>query len=254
MGIFKFSVEDDARQGGLLVKADRDNTSVIYVLTDITVTREEEETGKIVTMKTYAVESSTRAAFSFVDLSAIAGVYYTYTCEVKNGNNVLETLVASGMSTFDGLLIADENESWITRWGTSDSEFKIDLKRNTQVNYVTTLSGKMPHRVANANTNYVSGTVNALFVPLGENCGEPDFSTDPTLYREAFMEFLCNNNEKLLKLNDGRAYIVSIDSSPYENWNKRHQLSTVTFSWTEIGEIDKPKYRHTGCPWIKAVE
>jgi len=254
MAILRFSVTDNPSQGGLTVTAVRDNTTVVHVLSDIIVTRED-ESGKVLTIKEFEVESSTRAAFSFVDLGAVHGVYYTYYCEVKNGDNVLETLAASGTSTFDGLMIADKNESWITRWGTSDSEFKIDIKRNTQVAYVTTLSGKYPHRVSNANTNYHSGTINGLFVPVGDRCGEPDFDkVDVALYREAFMDFLCNNNEKLLKLPDGRAFIVSIDGSPYENWNKYDKLSTVTFSWTEIEELEVPKYVNTNPGWTKAVE
>lgn len=254
MGIFKFSVADNPTQGGLTVRAVRDNMTVVHVLSDIIVTRED-ESGKVFTVKEYEVESSTRAAFSFVDLGVVPGVNYTYLCTVKNGDNTLEILEASGTSTFDGLLIADKNESWITRWGTSESEFKIDMKRNIQVSYVTTLSGKYPHRVSNANTNYHSGTINGLFVPAGSRCGEPDFDTvNITQYREAFMDFLCNNNEKLLKIPDGRAFIISIDGSPYENWNKYDKLSTVTFNWTEIEGIDMPKYTNTNPGWTKAVE
>ena len=45
--------------------------------------------------------------------------------------------------------------------------------------------------------------------------------------------------------------IVSIDGEITENWNPHTELSTITFNWTQIGEIDVPKYVNPNPGWTR---
>lgn len=186
------------------------------------------------------------------DLEVLNGVSYLYIVYMATSDNIVER---SGSATvtcsFEGLSIADATGSWKTAFGTSSSQYSESYKRNRQVQYVTTLSGKFPHRVSNSASNYTTGSISALWVPLGEACGEPTFPEETNKYREAFIEFLANGRDKLLRTADGKAYIVSIDGEITENWNPVVKLSTVTFNWTQIGEIDKPRYVSTGPAYVR---
>jgi hypothetical protein len=191
---------------------------------------------------------------TYDDLSVVSGVTYQYTVVMFNSNS---TVVRQGLGTaeckFKGISLADEDGSWHTDFGTSDSRYTESYKHTRPIQYINTLAGRFPHRISNGEANYATGSCSGLWVPLSDRCGEPDFTGDVDGYREAFIEWLTNGNEKLLRTGAGKAMIVSIDGDVSENWDANTQLTTVSFSWTQVGEIDKPTYTHDNPVWAKEV-
>lgn len=162
--------------------------------------------------------------------------YYEYEVRAVSDTETLETVKLSSYCRFDGLMLRDTTGTWVSAFGTSDSEYKCTFKKNANVVYVKTLRGKFPHAFVNAEDNYYTGSVTALFTFLDAE-GYPDFDNAIT-YRQDFIDFLCNGQEKLFKTEDGRIMKIAIDAGIQEDTNRINKLSTVTFNWTQVGEVD----------------
>jgi len=235
------------------------NVSVTYQLdtisgiTKLSLTRTNMTTGIVKVLIDKSVSAMEELSFSYDDLEVVPGVRYRYIVVMTQADN---TIVCQGVGyadcEFDGLSLADETSSWKTAFGTTDSRYSESYKRTRPVQYINTLSGKYPHRVSNSEANYASGSCTALWVPLGDKCGEPTFPEDCDQYRDAFIEFLMNGKDKLMRTR-AKAYIVSIDGEVQENWNPDTKLTTVTFNWTQVGDLDKPVYTPTSPGWVKEV-
>ena len=221
-------------------------------ITHILLQRENEITGTTTDLIDKDVESIADLSFNYSDLEVVAGVSYQYTVVMSDADGIgLRSGFASAVCSFDGICIADETTSWKTAFGTSANQYSESYKRTRQVQYVTTLSGKFPHRVSNSASNYTTGSCTGWWIPLGGRCGEPVVTGNADAYRDAFIDFLANGKDKLLRTSNGKAMIVSIDGEIQENWNPRTELTTVTFNWTQIGEINRPTYTNPNPGWTR---
>lgn len=182
------------------------------------------------------------------DVETISGITYTYRIKIMSGSTTIDTSTTKSCECrFRGISLSDATGTWCSDFGSSDNELMKSMKKNNQVGYINTLTGKYPHRVINSDSNYYTGEINALFIPLNAS-GCPSFD-DINAYRYELMEFLCNKYKKILKTGEGRAFIVSIDGAPEEVYNLRDDVTTVRFTWTQIGTIYEPKYTRSSPVW-----
>lgn len=170
---------------------------------------------------------------TMLDLSAISGKYYTYSVDIMNGDNVIESQTYDTVQCkFEGLFIGNENKQYV-----AGSNFQTDTKRNTEVSYVTTLGSKYPYRVSNGMANYATGSSSGLFLQVTEDGKKfkPDYDHS---YSTEILDFLTDGSNKILKTDDGQAWYVSIDDDTASPFNEHFSgMNEVKFSWTEIGEI-----------------
>lgn len=111
---------------------------------------------------------------------------------------------------------------------------KGTITRNRQSNVVTTLSGKYPYVVSNGEANYDSGQFTMMFLPKdidGEYTTENAYQ-----YREEVKEFLTNGHPKIMKLTDGRIWMVSLTSGVSEDNDTIEGYVHHSFDWVEIGD------------------
>lgn len=111
----------------------------------------------------------------------------------------------------------------------------VTEQRNTAVGYVKPLWGKYPHAVRNSDTNYASGSAEALFIPFDSSC-VPDISK-ATRSRNSALDMLTNGLQKVMRTPDGRGWTISVDGEPRVNKDEFFGADTVSFDWTEIGEF-----------------
>ena len=205
--------------------------------------------------------------FVYYDFMVKSGVKYDYHIDLRIGESIIDMIDLSTICRFDGISVGYqksvtvENEgtgaqtkynSWTvfsTELGSKSHAMKFDIKKNMDVQYVKTLKGKYPIRINNSDQNYYTGSCTGLFLPMEQCDGS---TTDmigayengtPTVdganaYKESVMEFLCDGTEKVLRTGSGKAMIVSIDGAPSEDWSEYNGLSTITFSWTQIGKFN----------------
>ena len=111
----------------------------------------------------------------------------------------------------------------------------VSEQRNTSVNYVKPLYGKYPHVVRNSDTNYASGTAEALYLPFNASC-TPDVAQS-TATNFKVLEFLTNGLPKVMRTPDGRGWAISVNGEPRVNKDEFFGADTVSFDWTEIAAI-----------------
>jgi hypothetical protein len=111
-------------------------------------------------------------------------------------------------------------------------DISVSEQRNTSVSYVKPLYGKYPHAVRNSDTNYSSGTAEALYLPFNVSC-VPDI-TQATISNFNALEMLTNGLQKVMRTPDGRGWTISVNGEPRVNKDEFFGADTITFDWTEI--------------------
>lgn len=185
------------------------------------------------TIFTKSVSSVSDLTFSYDDPGARSGYSYDYIVIPRIGTMEQVGVMASCTCKFTGIYIGDETGSFSALFNAEYTK-----QKNKQIAYITPLSGKYPRVVSNADTDYMSGSVTGLFVPVGDDC-ELNIN-QAHLYKNAVLDMLNNGKPKLLKLYNGDAWIVSIDQGAKENSSKFEGSSTISFNWTEIAALDTP--------------
>ena len=220
----------------------------------ITLTRTSLSTNVSSILINKAVTQLSDLSFTYTDYEVVSGVTYRYTVIMFGNNDTVERQgLNSAKCEFSGISIADAVSSWYTNFGTSDSRYSESYKYTRPVQYINTLVGKYPHRVINSESNYATGSCTGLWVPVNTGCGDPNWNGDVNGYRQAFIEWLMNGNEKLFRTGAGKAFVVTIDGDVSENWDPNTKLTTVSFNWTQVGEIDMPKYTNSNPGWVRGV-
>ena len=188
--------------------------------------------------KIYEIKVETLDDLDFIihDYTCVAGLHYQYYIEVADGNQagytVLENETISNVECyFEGLYIGNDTSQYMAHLNCS-----TDIARNTQINYVNTLSGRTPYRVSNNNLNYTTGHSSGLFLQLDENGNI--ISERNSSYEKEVIDFLTDGTSKIIKTSNGGMWYVSIDQEvDMSDDDKYAGMNLISFSWTEIGDV-----------------
>ena len=226
------TVENNCYRGGIEIKSTVATDSVGSV-SSILISRKDRSKTGWTELYTRAIESVEDFNFNLFDITAISGKSYDYAFDVKAGNNVIESQIIDNINCwFDGLFVGNFNEQYI-----AGSNYKTDTKRNTEVNYVTTLGSRTPYRVSNGLSNYTTGTSEGLFLKVTSD-GKRFIPDVDHSYSTQVLDFLSDGTGKILKTHDGQIWYISIDNTPATPYNNGFEgMNSVTFSWTEIGDV-----------------
>lgn len=228
-------VSNQPTRGGILIKS-APIVDSIENITKLRILKKNPTTNEWFELFQKAINAVDDLELSLLDILTVAGTVYNYYIELSYGDSIVESEVFSDIKCdFNGLFIGDFEQQYI-----AGLNFKTEsVKRNRSVEYVSTLYGRYPYRVSNADTDYYTGTSSGLFLELVDN-NNGGKSFDPDMYHVYYskvMDFLCNNQNKILKTHDGFAWYVSIDSNPTEIYSDHWGMNAIQFSWTEIGEL-----------------
>lgn len=181
--------------------------NVDYLATEITalrLKRREAGTYEWLTIAEFPVNSIEDLTISYIDKYVPMGDTVEYML-VAMINNIESTFaISTAESIYDGIVISEKDETYRA----FVYEY-VPTERNQQTAVITTLKGKYPYVIRNGESNYTSGQVHAGFFPL-DGCELDMEFLMSTEYREKLTDFLTNGKPKLLKLDDGRSWIVSI--------------------------------------------
>ena len=122
----------------------------------------------------------------------------------------------------------------------SDLELeKGTITRNGQSNTVVPLSGKYPVVIRNGDADYDSGQFKMMFLPRGS---DGEYMTEGAYeYREEIKIFLNNGRPKIMKLTDGRVWMVSITNGVTEDNDTIEGYVHHSFDWVEIGDPENSR-------------
>ena len=128
-------------------------------------------------------------------------------------------------------------------WGTEITDGFCDTTRNIPSSTVELLNNKYPIFVRNTIANYDTGSCTGSFVPfVDENTCELAYDSEHDYqrikYQKEFMDFISDGIPKILKLPDGRMWIIQVTPNPTDNVDQSYNNRRITFSWVEIGDIN----------------
>ena len=138
-------------------------------------------------------------------------------------------------SVFDGMYLVDKNSSYGSIYNIED----CDTTQNIKSEVIETYS-KYPTVCSNSDLNYESGTTTALFIKMDETCTKP-LLNESREYRNEFKQRIASKKPMILKLPDGRLWMVKIVGNPGENTMGHQDLRQISFEWVEIGNPDDMK-------------
>ena len=127
-------------------------------------------------------------------------------------------------------------------WGTEITDGYCDTTRNIPSVNVELLNSRYPIFVRNSIANYDTGNCKGSFVPLDEESCEFAYDSEQDFqrikYQRDFMDYICDSIPKILKLPDGRLWLVQVTPNPTDTANQAYNDREITWSWVEIGSVD----------------
>lgn len=229
----KATIQNNPYIGGLVIKSIA-NVEEIGDVASIVISRKRSDSSSWEQIHIVNVKAVEDLSFELVDYITLSGVSYSYAIDLMNANN--STPIESGLfenilCVFEGLFIGNAQRQYV-----AGSNFKTTVKRNTLKDYVTTLAGKYPYAVSNSELNYSTGSSSGLFLKYSLETKRfiPDVDHS---YANEILDFLIDKTSKIIKTHDGQMWYVSIDANPSEVYSEYIGAHSISFNWTEIGEV-----------------
>lgn len=141
-------------------------------------------------------------------------------------------------SKFTKMFLVEGNEVW----GTEITDGYCDTTRNIPSSTVELLNSRYPIFIRNTIANYDTGNCKGSFIPLDEDTCEyiydEKYDYQRIKYQREFMDFISDSIPKILKLPDGRLWLVQVTPNPSDTANKTYNDREISWSWVEIGSVD----------------
>ena len=186
------------------------------------------------TLAGYTITDADHLNFSFADYFARGrNTEYEYCVTyVLDDGTELPYITASTTSRFDGAVISDSTTSY---------HVLLDPKitnttRNRESKIVTTLNGKYPYIFWGSESNYDSSNFSGTIIK-NDGCDSWDFDGSYR-YREDMINWLTNGAAKILKMSDGREWMMAVDGNVDVDNSEHLDKVSISFNFTQIGDFD----------------
>lgn len=173
--------------------------------------------------------------FAVVAMLQYSEQTYSIARDINNPNNNYVT------QDFEKMFLIENDKVY----GTSLTDGNCNTTRNIPSANVELLYHKYPMFVSNTIACYDTGQCVGTFMPINEQgeCVSPDFSAEGDIarvrYQKEVMDFITDRKPKILKMPDGRAWLIQITPSPTDNAKGNlYSNREISFSWVEIGDLN----------------
>lgn len=206
--------------------------------TDTVVIRRREFDSKNKWTVIYVKEIHTIEDFNihYVDKNARAGVKYEYSISSFINGTENSYIIKNVYSDFDGYYITDKD----CLYGTIYDLDGCDTSREITTQTLELLNSKYMNVVSNSELNCDSGSITGTFFKIDENCEKIDLNSS-LQYRNEFKNRLANHKPLILKIHDGRIWIIRVTGGINDNQKGHIDLRQISFDWVEIGDINDMK-------------
>lgn len=128
-------------------------------------------------------------------------------------------------------------------WGTEITDGYCDTTRNIPSSTVELLNSKYPIFVRNTIANYDTGTCKGSFVPTTDEdecelAYDSKYDYQRIKYQREFIDFISDGVPKVLKLPDGRLWIIQVTPNPTDTADTVYNNRNISFSWVEVGDVN----------------
>ena len=198
----------------------------------IVIRRREYGTAKWTVVYVKKAENISDFNIQFIDKYARSGINYEYS--VSSFVNGVENsyLVNNVYSEFDGYYITDKD----CLYGTIYNVDNCDTSRAATGKLVELLNSKYMSVVSGSQLNCESGSITGSFFQIDEATGKL-MQEDGLNYRSALKNRLANKKPLILKVDDGRIWMIRVSGDVRDSANKHRNLRDISFEWVEIGDF-----------------
>lgn len=142
-------------------------------------------------------------------------------------------------SVFSKLFLVEGN----TVWGTEITDCHCNTTRNTPSSTVELLNSRYPVFVRNTMANYDTGSCMGAFIPFSNEAScelayDSGHDYQRIEYQRGFMDFISDSIPKILKLPDGRLWLVQVTPGSADTANTTYNDREISWSWVEIGNVN----------------
>lgn len=208
-------------------------------ISDLAIKKRESTEFEWVTIKTKEINTLDDLIINFDDHMVASGSTYEYAVvPVLYGSEGVYSSTNSSV-TFSKMFIVEHD----TIYSTAITDGYCDTTRNIPSTNVELLNSRYPIFVRNSIANYDTGQCTGMFMPEenNEECTDINFNKDGdyirTSYQKGFMDFICDGVPKILKLPDGRMWLIQVTPNPTDSAKDAYNMRDISFSWVEIGSV-----------------
>lgn len=201
----------------------------------IVIRRREVGTYDWTTIYVKKVETKADLNFDITDTYGRAGTEYEY-CVSSYKNGIENSyLIGNVYSDFEGFYITDKD----CLYGTIYDVDGCDTSRNIATQTLELLNSKYMTVVSNSALNCDSGSISGTFLKL-DNVEDVDLQSS-LKYRNDFKNRLANKKPLILKVDDGRIWMIRVSSNPNDSMGGHRDIRKINFEWVEIGDVNDMK-------------
>ncbi len=172
----------------------------------------------------------------YIDKNARAGVEYTYSMSSFINGIENSYIIQNVYSDFDGYYITDKD----SLYGTIYDLDGCDTSREMTAQTLELLNSKYMDVISNSELNCDSGSITGTFFKLDDDCHKINLNSS-LQYRNEFKNKLANHKPLILKIHDGRIWIIKVKGEINDGKKGHPDLRQISFSWVEIGDINDMK-------------
>lgn len=202
----------------------------------IVIRRRETGTSDWIVIHVQEVKSMDDFKLRLKDTYAKAGVEYEYSVSSYLNGAENNYLIQNVYSDFEGFYITDKD----CLYGTIYDIDGCDTSRNIAAQTLQLLNSKYMNVVSNSDLNCESGQITGTLLKLDSE----NYSTDKNAtiaYRNQFKDRLANRKPLILKIDDGRIWMIRAIPNINDTQRGHKDLREITFSWVEIGDVNDMK-------------
>lgn len=149
---------------------------------------------------------------------------------ILNGNIEGNLNIMECESIFNGAYIIEPNAALHMFLN-----YQMSQQRERSGTIIQTIGRNKPFYISNGLYNYDSGSINVTFIQMDSQC---NFDLDNgSSYRKYIDDVLSDNKPKILKLDDGRMWIIGITDAISQS-DSGTKFPTHSINWTEIANCD----------------
>lgn len=202
----------------------------------IVIRRREAGTADWIIIHVQEVKSKDDFKVRLKDTYARAGVEYEYSISSYLNGVENNYLIKNVYSDFEGFYITDKD----CLYGTIYDIDGCDTSRNITTQTLELLNSKYMSVVSNSALNCDSGSISGTFLKMNDD--EVTLNQQESLsFRNNFKNRLANKKPLILKIDDGRIWMIRVSSSPNDTVGGHRNIRQIHFEWVEIGDVNDMK-------------
>lgn len=175
---------------------------------------------------------------------AVFGSQYNITSDqiFTVGQSVVVTALQGDMKRLVSVNVVSEFEgAWLMD---KDTSYYVGLEpkvtgvtRNQEAAVETTLSSKYPIVFYGSEANYYNGNFSGVIIKWDQSTDMFDFDGSVD-YRETFIDWLTNKKPKVLKMYDGRAWLINVNGNVSYSDDEHPDKVEISFDFIETGDLN----------------